>query len=132
MADKQLQLVVVTPETTQINEPVSSLRFPLFDGQAGILPGRAPLVGRLGSGELHIVNAAGAERSFFLDGGFVQVKGNVVTLLTSRCLAADQIDVEAAKRALTEAQSRHPKTDREFAAKQADQDRARRMLAMRH
>ena len=38
MADKTLQLVLVTPETTLLDEPVQALRFPLFDGQAGILP----------------------------------------------------------------------------------------------
>ena len=27
----ELQLVVVTPETTIVDEPVSTLRFPLFD-----------------------------------------------------------------------------------------------------
>ena len=50
--NQQLRIVLVTPESTLLDEPVEALRFPLYDGQIGILPGRAPLVGRLGYGEL--------------------------------------------------------------------------------
>ncbi|HSG70372.1 MAG TPA: F0F1 ATP synthase subunit epsilon, partial [Planctomycetaceae bacterium] len=45
MADKTLQLVLVTPEKTLLDVPTESLSFPLFDGQIGILPSRAPMVG---------------------------------------------------------------------------------------
>ena len=48
MAETALQIVLVTPETTLLDAPVRSLQFPLYDGQAGVLPGRAPVVGRLG------------------------------------------------------------------------------------
>ena len=48
MADSALQLVLGTPETTLVDAPVRSLQFPLYDGQIGVLPGRAPVVGRLG------------------------------------------------------------------------------------
>ncbi len=41
MAD-QLRLVVVTPEKPLLDESVTALRFPLYDGQIGVLPGRAP------------------------------------------------------------------------------------------
>ncbi len=68
MADKQLRLVIMTPERTVFDELASALRFPLFDGQIGILPGRAPLVGRLGYGELKATTPSG-EKSFFIDGG---------------------------------------------------------------
>ena len=72
----ELQLVVVTPETTLVDEPVAGLRFPLFDGSAGVLPGRAPLVGRLGAGELNLTAKGGGHRSYFVDGGFVQITGD--------------------------------------------------------
>lgn len=124
-----LRLVLVTPETTLLDAPVQALRFPLFDGQAGVLPGRAPMVGRLGYGELKITTSAG-EQSYFVDGGFVQVKGTVVSLLTNRALAADEIDADAAAKQLSEATQRVPTTDPEFQSKERDQERARRMLAM--
>lgn len=124
----ELQLVVVTPETTIVDEPVSALRFPLFDGQAGVLPGRAPLVGRLGCGELKLTTAVG-ERSYFVDGGFVQINGPTVTLLTARCLSNDDIDADAVRAELEEATSRPASNDADIDARFRDQDRARAMLA---
>ena len=123
-----LRLVLVTPEKTLLDEPVQALRFPLFDGQIGILPGRAPLVGRLGYGELKVTNAAG-ERQYYVDGGFVQVKGSVVTLLTNRALPADQIKPQEAEEKLEQAQAMVPTTEVDFAIKAREQERARRMLA---
>ena len=83
IASVKLQLVLVTPETTVLNATVDSLRFPLDDGQIGILPARAPMVGRLGCGELRIT-IAGEEQSYSIDGGFCQIKGSTVSILTNR------------------------------------------------
>ena len=44
---EKLRLVIVTPERTLFDEPVSALRFPLYDGDIGVLPGRLPLIGTL-------------------------------------------------------------------------------------
>ncbi len=129
MPEKQLQLVLVTPETTLLDEPVSGLRFPLFDGQIGILPGRAPMVGRLGFGELK-VSGSGGERSYFVDGGFVQVKGSVVSILTNRAMAANELDRAEAEEQLAAASKRVPTTEVEFLAKEREQERARGLLAM--
>src|SRR5918995_91483 len=65
----QFRLVVVTPENTLLDENVESVQLPLYDGMAGIFPGRAPMVGRLGFGEM-TVNAGGAKRGGFGGGGF--------------------------------------------------------------
>ncbi|MDA0590503.1 MAG: F0F1 ATP synthase subunit epsilon [Planctomycetota bacterium] len=127
----ELQLVVVTPETTLVDEPVAGLRFPLFDGSAGVLPGRAPLVGRLGAGELNLTAKGGGHRSYFVDGGFVQITGATVTLLTARCIPADKIDKDAAAAELQSALSRAASSDAEIDARFRDQDRARRMLSMK-
>ena len=126
----ELQLVVVTPETTFLDEPVESLQFPLFDGQAGVLPGRAPLGGRLGCGKLHVRNADG-ERSYFLDGGFVQITGETVTLLTARCIPTADIDSDAAKQSLEDALSRPAASDTEIESRFQDQERARRMMSLK-
>ena len=50
----RLQCVVVTPERTLFDEVVEFVALPLYDGELGVLPGRAPLIGRLGFGELRI------------------------------------------------------------------------------
>ena len=48
----RLQCVVVTPERTLLDELVDFVALPLYDGELGVLPGRSPLIGRLGYGEL--------------------------------------------------------------------------------
>jgi F-type H+-transporting ATPase subunit epsilon len=130
MAAKSLQLVLVTPEVTLLDEPVAALRFPLHDGQIGILPGRAPMIGRLGYGELKVTRLDGEYASYFVDGGFVQVKEGAVTLLTDRALARDEINASEASAKLQEAFSRVAKTDAQADARERDQERARQMLAM--
>lgn len=127
-ADK-LRLVIVTPERTLLDEPVSALRFPLYDGDIGILPGRLPLIGRLGSGELKLTSSAG-ERSYFIDGGFAQVQGSVVSLLTHRAIPVEDLSVAEAEKQLAAASAKVAKGDAEVTAKLADQQRARRMLAL--
>jgi F-type H+-transporting ATPase subunit epsilon len=130
MAGQSLRLVLVTPETTVFDEPVAALRFPLHDGQIGILPGRAPMIGRLGYGELKLTRLDGGEASYFVDGGFVQVKAQAVTILTDRALSRDEINAAEAAEKLQQAFARVAKTDAETAARFRDQERARQMLAM--
>ncbi len=124
---EQLRLVVVTPEKPLLDEPVSSLRFPLYDGQIGILPQRAPLVGRLGYGELVVTTAQG-ERSYYIDGGFVQITGSVVSLLTHRAIPASQVDAKEAEALLEKSKDMPTLTETEYDMKLREQERARRMM----
>lgn len=125
---KDLRLVIVTPEKTVFDEHVSGLRFPLYDGDIGILPGRLPLIGRLGTGELHI-KYVDTERTYFIDGGFVQVRGGVVTLLTDRAVPVDQLSVAAAEAELQEARDRQAKSEVELDLKEKALRRARKLMS---
>jgi F-type H+-transporting ATPase subunit epsilon len=91
-----LQCVVVTPEATVIDTPAEFVALPLYDGEAGIAPGRSPLIGRLGYGELRIRRAADSTIHMYVDGGFVQVVENVVSVLTNRAIPANSIDAATA------------------------------------
>ena len=101
----RLKCVVVTPERTLFDEWVEFVALPLYDGELGILPGRSPLIGRLGYGELR-TRASGTTRRYFVDGGFVQVRDDVITVLTNRATPAAAIDIAAAERELETARSR--------------------------
>jgi len=125
----QLRIVLVTPETTLLDEPVDALRFPLFDGQIGVLPSRAPLVGRLGFGELRLTQGS-ESTSYFIEGGFAQVKGSIVSILTQKAVPAAQIDARKAEEELEQASQRVAVSETEYAAKTRDQERARKMLAL--
>ncbi len=126
IAATEIRLVLVTPETTLLDQPVKGLRFPLFDGQIGVLPGRAPLVGRLGSGALKIDTDSGSE-TYFIDGGFAQIKGTVVTLLTNKAILASEIDASAAETDLQAALALVPTDDAGFAEKDQALARSRAM-----
>lgn len=99
----ELQCVVVTPERTEVDVKAESVTIPLFDGELGILKGHSPLVGRLGFGELRIKLAGGENKNYFIEGGFVQVANNVVSVLTDRLAESGKISREAAKKAMDSA-----------------------------
>ena len=120
----EIRLVLTTPETTLLDESIRSVRFPLYDGQMGVLPGRVPAVGRLGVGEMKYEGDHGS-KSFFIDGGFVQIKGGVVTLLTHGAIPVEQIDVPKAEAELAEAVARKATDDTAAAVRQHDMDSAR-------
>ncbi|MEX2309382.1 MAG: F0F1 ATP synthase subunit epsilon [Pirellulales bacterium] len=100
-----LRCIVVTPEATALDTDADFVALPLYDGEAGVLPGRAPLIGRLGYGELR-VRVGSAERRYYVDGGFVQVVDNVVSVLTSRALPAESLNPGAANEQLRTAIAR--------------------------
>ena len=129
MADGKLQLVLVTPEKTLLDEPAESLKFPLFDGLIGIYPSRAPMVGRLGFGEL-VIRTTSGEKSYYIDGGFAQVKGKVISILTNDALPLDALDKEALRSELAELSESVATTDADQEAKTARVDRIRLMLEL--
>jgi F-type H+-transporting ATPase subunit epsilon len=91
----QLNCIVVTPEETTLDEQTDFVALPLYDGEIGIGPNHSPLIGRLGFGEMRI-RTGGVVKRFYIDGGFVQVNGNVVSVLTNRAVPADSLDERAA------------------------------------
>ena len=93
---------VVTPEAVVLEARASSVSVPAHDGEIGILRNRAPLVCNLGIGILRLETDQGQQR-FFVDGGFAEIHDNSLTILTNRAERADEIDAQAAKRALDEA-----------------------------
>ena len=128
MAD--LTLVLVTPEKTLFDRPVASVRVPMFDGSAGIYPGRAPLVGRLGVGELRLAETGGQSESYFIEGGFVQVKGAQISVLTSAALPVSEISRSAANDELQEALSEKASSEEGIASRGQKLERARKLVSL--
>ncbi len=87
----EMQCIVVTPEMTLLDETAKFVALPLYDGEIGIAPHHSPMIGRLGFGELRLVRDTGTER-YYVDGGFVQVKDDVIAVLTNKAIPAGQID----------------------------------------
>lgn len=79
MADT-FQLQVATPEKMVVDEQVNSAEVPGQDGYMGILAGHAPLLSALGAGNL-TYSSGGGQRVLKIDGGFVEVFNNRVSVL---------------------------------------------------
>jgi F-type H+-transporting ATPase subunit epsilon len=94
-----LHCVIVTPEATVLDAPADFVALPLWDGEAGVAPGRAPLIGRMGYGELRVRSGQQTQR-FYVDGGFVQVANNNVSVLTNRAIPAKAVDTAGAQESL--------------------------------
>jgi F-type H+-transporting ATPase subunit epsilon len=116
----QVRLVVVTPEKAAFDGLGEFVVLPMFDGELGVLPGRSPLIGRLGAGELRIKTGAAATR-FYVEPGFAQVQANVVTVLTAKAVKAETVTADAAAQAAATAEAL-PSGN---AVERANKDRAR-------
>ena len=111
-----LRCIVVTPEETVLEVDADYVALPLYDGEIGIALHHSPMIGRMGCGELRI--RTGSEtKSYYVDGGFVQVSDNVVSLLTNRALPAADVDVEVVQEQLQTALSQPAKGDEELAVR---------------
>ena len=97
---KHLRLEFVTPERAIAHEEVDELELPGETGYLGVLPGHAPLLTSLKTGEMWY--RKGNEKTYaFLDGGFAEVLPDRVSILAQVAERADDIDTqraEAAKR----------------------------------
>ena len=126
----ELNLVLVTPEKTLFDRSVASVQLPMFDGSAGFYPGRAPLVGRLGFGELKLNDTDGSTESYFIDGGFVQVKGTKLSVLTSAAQAVAEINRQEAQAELDAAKGESAIGEEAQAALAHRQERARKLVSL--
>jgi F-type H+-transporting ATPase subunit epsilon len=116
---KTMQCIVVTPERTVRDQAAEFVAVTLYDGEIGIAPGHTPLLGRLGCGEMRIRQADQTER-YFLEGGFVEVLDDVVTVLTPRATPAERLDPAVAREQLASALAKPASTPEQ----RAQRDRA--------
>lgn len=76
------------------------------EGELGILPGHAPLLGELAPGAtVRILQAGGGEVLAAVHGGFLSVTDEGVTILAEVAELADDIDAGRARTALDRARS---------------------------
>ncbi|MEA2695701.1 MAG: F-type H+-transporting ATPase subunit epsilon [Acidobacteriota bacterium] len=123
---------VITPERAVLDADATFVAFPAHDGEVGILPGRAPLLFKLGIGVLRVESptVAGGEEQLFVDGGFAQMVEDRLTILTEQAKRPAEIDRVAAEKAFAAAHDLPAESDAEFAARQRALERARVQLRM--
>jgi F-type H+-transporting ATPase subunit epsilon len=100
-----LSLEIVTPERKVAQLTCDEVRAPGVQGGFGIRPGHASFMSALDPGRLTVVTG-GKEEHFAVGGGFLQVDQDRVLVLADSAERREEIDVERAERAFTEATER--------------------------
>jgi F-type H+-transporting ATPase subunit epsilon len=101
---KHLRLEFVTPARAIIHEEVDEVQLPGEEGSFGVLPGHAPMLAALATGIMW--SRKGSETTYaFIDGGFVEVQPDRVSILAQVAERAEDIDIERAEAAKRRAEA---------------------------
>ena len=98
-----IHLEVITPERKVYEDDVDMVIAPGSEGYLGILPHHTPLLTALGPGEFR-VKKGGVEEILAVFGGFMDVRGDRVVVLTEAAEPAEEIDAQRAQQARERAQ----------------------------
>src|SRR5512140_3310869 len=123
------QLEIVTPEKLVVRDTVDEVQIPGRNGYIGVLPGHAPLITELGSGEISY-RSNGQLHRFSMAWGFAEILPDKVTVLAETVERAEEIDVARAQQSLGKAEDllKTAQTEEEFSVATAKIQRAEARL----
>jgi len=120
----KLTFQVITPDRKAFAAEVAGVVLPGVVGQFGVLPGHAPFLSILKIGVMRItLDPHGGTEVMTVAGGFADVRGNEVVVLTQSAERAEEIDVARAEAARKRAEER-------IASHSAEIDMARAQAAL--
>ena len=101
----KIQLHIVSPERSLVNEAVDEVEIPGAEGYFGVLPGHTLVLALLGAGELWY--RQGTEKQFLsIAFGFAEVQPDQVTILAQVAELAHEIDLARAEASKKRAEER--------------------------
>ena len=100
-----LQVELVSPERILYSGEADMVVARTSDGDIAFLTGHSPFIGALGIGVVSIRETDGSEARAAVHGGFVEVSGDRVTILSDVAELASDIDAGRAQSALDKARS---------------------------
>lgn len=95
-----LSLEIITQEKVILKDDVDEIIVPTVTGQITILPKHISLLTNIAEGEV-IIKKNNKEQSLVVTGGFLEVKGDKVTILADYAVRGEDIEItraEAAKK----------------------------------
>ncbi|KAB8334079.1 F0F1 ATP synthase subunit epsilon [Scytonema tolypothrichoides VB-61278] len=102
-----LTVRVISPDKTVWDAPAEEVILPSTTGQLGILSGHAPLLTALDTGVMRVrANKNQGWTAIALLGGFAEVEQDEVTILVNSAERGDTINIEEARAAFNEAETR--------------------------
>jgi F-type H+-transporting ATPase subunit epsilon len=100
-----LKLEIVTPEAVTYSEDVEMVTLPGAEGELGVFPRHVPLMTQVMSGEV-VVRKNNQDYFLAIGGGFAEITGSRVAILTDMAIKADDIDEAKAEEARRRAEER--------------------------
>jgi F-type H+-transporting ATPase subunit epsilon len=100
-----MQLEIVTPDRRVVVGETTDVVVPGIEGEFEVLPGHAPFLTVLGTGVLSFTYK-GKETRLMVSGGYVEVDGDVVTLMAESAALAEEVVREDANKALYDAEQK--------------------------
>ena len=95
------KIKVVTYEEKVLEQEAEFVLVRTTEGDMGILPNHSPFIAGLSTGEMKI-RLNGKEEKYFVSEGLLEIFNNVVTIIATEAIPADQLDVERAKKEVEE------------------------------
>lgn len=95
------KIKVVTYEEKVLEQEAEFVLVRTTEGDMGILPNHSPFIAGLSTGEMKI-RLNGKEEKYFVSEGLLEISNNVVTIIATEAIPADQLDVERAKKEVEE------------------------------
>jgi F-type H+-transporting ATPase subunit epsilon len=94
MSEKTLYVDIISPERPVYSGEALRITATAFDGELGILPGHAPMVTKLGIGEVRVIRGEGNDEvtdRFAIKQGYLEVSENKVVVLSEDAAAIADI-----------------------------------------
>ena len=105
MADDQLQVELVAADRTVWSGQATMVIARTTEGDVGVMRNHAPLLSLLVDGVVEVSPVDGDRFAAAVDGGFVSVANNRVSILSERAVLGADVDVEAARADLESAEA---------------------------
>ena len=121
---KTVQVNIVTPDGPVYDSEVTMVVAKTVSGEIGVLAGHIPMVAPLAVGAVKLNKADGSQELLAVNGGFIEVRPDQISILAPAAEIAESIDVARAKQALARAEGR-------LQAKSDDIDFKRAELALK-
>ena len=118
-----LHLDIVAPDKRVFQGDAQGIRVPGVQGSFEVLYNHAPMIAAIGVGPLYVTLSSGEKITYATSGGFLEVIGNVVTVLAETVEPSSEIDLDRAQAAEERARQR-------LAASTSDVDRQRAEQAL--
>ncbi len=100
----QIRVRLVTPDRILVDQTASAVELPGLTGYMEVLPGHAPLLSELGSGEVRLHGGEAGDQRYHVSWGFVEVLPERVTILADAALKPEEIDTARAQHELEDGQ----------------------------